>query len=520
MKRNKRNEIMRVVGSRMAARGAIVIAAALLASTAMGQAATYVLPSSAYSTGAGGAEFHSDVRLLNVTRSPVTVTATFYDQAHGATVPASPFTIPARSQVSYDNVLSTLFASGLGSYGPIEFQATGALVVSSSVNNVNACGSGAISGQWLPGIDVSHALQAGILGQLALSTSSATGYRTNVVFMNPGTAPATVTATLRHGDGSSIGTVTYPALPADGFRQVSLGSFPGASATTDTNLFLEFTSDQPVLSFASVINNGSGDPFAIVATADTGSQELTVTLPGGVPLVLEAVSGGTFTMGSPATERNRGSDETQHQVTLTKSYFIGKTAVTQVQWQAVMGSNPSYFSSCGGNCPVEHVSWNDIAGSGGFLEKLNAALGLSGASAFRLPTEAEWERAARGNTTTRFSFGDALDCDDQCGSCSAATWVWWCADSGNATHAAGQKQPNAFGLYDMHGNIREWVQDWYGAYPASAVTDPVGPASGGSRVVRGGSWDTELQNCRSAYRGVAVPDYRDSAYGFRLAKSQ
>ena len=216
-----------------------------------------------------------------------------------------------------------------------------------------------------------------------------------------------------------------------------------------------------------------------------------MTLPGGVPLVLEAVPGGTFTMGSPATERNRGSDETQHQVTLTKSYFIGKTAVTQAQWQAVMGSNPSYFSSCGGNCPVEHVSWNDIAGSGGFLEKLNAALGLSGASAFRLPTEAEWERAARGDTTTRFSFGDALDCDDQCGSCSAASWVWWCADSGNATHTAGQKQPNAYGLYDMHGNIREWVQDWDGAYPTSAVTDPAGPASGGSRVVRGGSWDTE-----------------------------
>ena len=208
--------------------------------------------------------------------------------------------------------------------------------------------------------------------------------------MNPGTANATVAANLRRGDGSLVGTETFPSLPANGFRQVSLGGFPGASGTTDTNLFLEFTSDQPVLSFASVINNASGDPFAIVATADSASQELTVTLPGGVPLVLEKIPGGTFLMGSPGTERSRGSDETQHQVTISADYYVGKYPVTQAQWQAVMGSNPSYNSGCGGACPVEDVSWNDIAGSGGFVEKLNAALGLSGASAFRLPTEAEW----------------------------------------------------------------------------------------------------------------------------------
>ena len=129
------------------------------------------------------------------------------------------------------------------------------------------------------------------------------------------------------------------------------------------------------------------------------------------------------------------------------------------------GEQPEHVSGCGGTCPVESVSWNDIAGSGGFLERLNAALGLSGASAFRLPTEAEWERAARGGTTTRFSFGDALDCNDancsgQGGPCSADPYVWWCANANATTseHPVGQKQPNPYGLYDMHGNVREWVR--------------------------------------------------------------
>ncbi len=266
------------------------------------------------------------------------MTATFYDQASGSTVPASPFTIPARSQASYDNVLRP-------SSGPVSVvradpvrgdRRADRLVEREQRERVRVGGNlGAVAA----GDRRLAGAAGGILGQLALSTSSATGYRTNVVFMNPGTAGATVTATLRRGDGSSIGTTTYPALPADGFRQVSLSSFPGASATTDTNLFLEFSSDQPVLSFASVINNASGDPFAIVATADTASQELTVTLPGGVPLVLVKIPHGAFLMGSPTAERGRDDDETQHQVTISADYYIGKTDVTQAQWQAVMGSN-------------------------------------------------------------------------------------------------------------------------------------------------------------------------------------
>ncbi len=234
-----------------------------------GSARTYFLPSSAYSVGAGGAEFHTDLRLMNPGPSAVTVTPTLYDQTSGQAYPAAPFAVAGRSQVSYDNVLQSLFGRGPGAYGPIRLQTSGPLIVSSVVNNVNACGAGAVSGEWLPGLDASQAMTAGILVQLALSADGGTGYRTNVVFVNPGTQAATVSAGLRRGAGSSIGTSSIGPLPANGFRQVSLGGFPGAAGVTDTNLFLEFTSDQPVLAFASVINNGSGDPFAIVASPDT-----------------------------------------------------------------------------------------------------------------------------------------------------------------------------------------------------------------------------------------------------------
>ncbi len=251
-----------------------------------------------------------------------------------------------------------------------------------------------------------------------------------------------------------------------------------------------------------------------------------MTLPGGVPLVLVKIPHGTFLMGSPDAERGRDNSETQHEVTLSSDYYIGKTLVTQAQWQAVMGSNPSYFSSCGGTCPVENVSWNDIAGSGGFLEKLNAALGLSGASAFRLPTEAEWEQAARGGTTTRFSFGDALECDDRSSAAGRAVRtpiVWWCGNRTPAARPVGQKQPNPYGLYDVNGNVSEWVEDWAGAYPTGAVTDPRAAAASSGRAAStaGGGWD----RC-SRQLPVGVPGRRRRRLqpfeqpGFRLAKSQ
>ncbi len=234
---------------------------------------TWRLPSSAFRAGANGAEFHSDVRILNPGLSSVTVTATLLDQVTGTKISALPFPIAARSQAAYDNILASLFGRTLdqGSYGPILFQATSSILVSSGVNNVKACGTGAVSGQWLPGVAESQAMKAGTIGQLAVSASSATGYRTNLVFVNPGTLPATVLVKVRRGDGSLLATGTIGPLGLDGFLQVPLDSttvFPGVAETTDTNLWLEFTSDQPVVAFASVINNASGDPFSILAVPD------------------------------------------------------------------------------------------------------------------------------------------------------------------------------------------------------------------------------------------------------------
>lgn len=237
-------------------------------------------------------------------------------------------------------------------------------------------------------------------------------------------------------------------------------------------------------------------------------------LPGGVPLTLLRIPGGTFMMGAYAGERGAEADEApQHEVTL-HDYYLGKYEVTQEQFQAVMGSNPSQFSACGGTCPVERVTWHEAAS---FVTALNQLFGTTG---FRLPTEAEWERAARAGTTTRFSYGDVLDCDDQCGACTAHDQsMWWCGNSGNQTHPIGQKQPNAYDLYDMHGDVWEWVNDWYGTYPSSPQTDPPGPPTGSLRVHRGGSWVNYVTGCRSADRGSNSPDLRNQAIGFRVART-
>ena len=231
---------------------------------------TVFLPSSAYRAGENGAQFRTDVRILNPSAAAVTVSAWFFDQATSATYAGNPFRIEARNQASFDNVLLTLFGRGLsdGAYGPIRFEATGPIVVGATVNNVNACGSGAASGQWLPGIGASEALKAGVIGQLAVSATSSSGFRTNLVVVNPANVPATAIVKVRRGGGEVLATETIGPLPPNGFRQVGLGSLPGVAGTTDTNLWLEFTSDQPLFAYATVIHNVSGDSFAVMANPE------------------------------------------------------------------------------------------------------------------------------------------------------------------------------------------------------------------------------------------------------------
>jgi formylglycine-generating enzyme required for sulfatase activity len=219
-----------------------------------------------------------------------------------------------------------------------------------------------------------------------------------------------------------------------------------------------------------------------------------------------------FTLGSPASEQDRWDIEgPQTQVTITRGFWMGRYEVTQGEYQAVMGSNPSSF---GGdtNRPVENVSWSEATKYCGKLTARERAAGrLPAGYVYRLPTEAEWEYACRAGTTTRFSYGDDP------GYSQLGNYAWYRSNSGKTTHAMGLKQPNARGLYDMHGNVWEWCLDWYGTYPGGSVTDPQGAGSGSYRVNRGGGWVNLAQVCRSARRRGLEPGARNYGLGFRAA---
>jgi formylglycine-generating enzyme required for sulfatase activity len=218
------------------------------------------------------------------------------------------------------------------------------------------------------------------------------------------------------------------------------------------------------------------------------------------------IPSGSFTMGADKNFEDASDNETpQHRVRISQSFYLGKYEVTQAQWEAVMGNNPSKFR--GRSNPVERVSWNDVQE---FIRRLNER---AGHARYRLPTEAEWEYAARAGTTDAYSFGDDAY--------YLGRYAWHDGNSGEETHPVGRKRPNAWGLYDMHGNVWEWVQDWYGEryYSHSPGVDPKGPPSGSYRVERGGGWDYSARFCRAAYRYGITPNSRVGNFGFRLALS-
>ena len=217
-----------------------------------------------------------------------------------------------------------------------------------------------------------------------------------------------------------------------------------------------------------------------------------------IGMKFKLIPAGTFIMGAV---------DHAHEVTLTEPFQMGVHEVTQAQYEQVTGSNPSKFK--GADNPVEQVTWDQAVE---FCRKLSELPAEKAAgNVYRLPTEAQWAYACRAGTTTKFSFGD----DDS----ELGDYAWYAENSAKKTHPVGSKLPNAWGLYDVHGSVWEWCQDWSDAYPGGAVTDPTGPASGSSRAYRGGGWDDFAEICGSVTRLGIPPSYRLDSRGFRVSLS-
>ena len=223
------------------------------------------------------------------------------------------------------------------------------------------------------------------------------------------------------------------------------------------------------------------------------------------------IAAGKFTMGSIAIDGDADAQETpQTQVTLSRGFWIGKTEVTQEDYAAVTGSNPSK-SVNDPSRPVERVSWQEAVDYCAKLTDRERQAGtLPAGYLYRLPTEAEWEYACRAGTSTRFSFGDDSNYTE------LANYGWFFGNSGYASHAVGQMTANAWGLFDMHGNVAEWCQNWNGSYAGGSVTDPKGPPSGSFKVCRGGSFSVAGRVCRSSARDLYQPAFRYDNVGFRV----
>ncbi|MEH2791435.1 formylglycine-generating enzyme family protein [Segatella copri] len=248
----------------------------------------------------------------------------------------------------------------------------------------------------------------------------------------------------------------------------------------------------------------SSNGYASSSSVSSGGNEISIPVKNGITIDMVKVEAGTFMMGATSEMQNPWDDEKPvREVILTNDYYIGKYEVTQSLWQAVMGTNPSYFK--GDNLPVEQVSWDNCLE---FISKLNSLTGRK----FRLPTEAEWEYAARGGKKSRgYLYSGSFNISDV---------AWYNGNSGNKIHPIGMKQANELGVYDMSGNVNEWCQDWYGSYVSSSQTNPLGANSGSFRVCRGGSWYFGTVNCRSSFRSRGNPDTRSRYLGFRLVLSE
>ena len=308
--------------------------------------------------------------------------------------------------------------------------------------------------------------------------------------------------------GATGYTLSYAPSPYTG--PASIGSIPMGTQTAMSAILWEGAAYYVAIqAYDSVESSGYSNIEYFIISGGTPS-----TYTNSLDMTFILIPSGTFTMGSPPDEPGRSSWEgPQHQVTLTQPFYMQQTEVTQAQWEAVMGRNPSYFSGCL-TCPVEWVSWNDV---GVFIEHMNARR----EGTYSLPTEAQWEYAVRAGSTTAFYNGEITSNSNMygCNYDGNLTAIgWYCDNSNDQTHPVAQKTPNGWGLYDMSGNVYEWCHDWLGAYPSGAVTDPKGPSSGSYRIVRGGDWFVNATTCRSADRFRVSPGFRGSSLGFRLIR--
>ncbi|MBF0220366.1 MAG: SUMF1/EgtB/PvdO family nonheme iron enzyme [Gammaproteobacteria bacterium] len=328
----------------------------------------------------------------------------------------------------------------------------------------------------------------------AASTQAVTfKYATSDLTATAGSDYTAVSGTATLAAGTTTHTITAningdTTVESDETFQLTLSNWTNAEADTNYSAIATITSDD--------------------VTTLTGDYMLDL---GDYDMYFKEIPAGTFKMGSPTGEIGQDSDEVQYDVTLTKAFYLGVTEVTQGQWQYLMGTNPAYFTSCGLNCPVENISRSTAES---FITKLNAL----GKGTYSLPTEAEWEYAARAGTTTAFSNGTILTATGT--DSNLNTVGWYLANSNKITHTVAGKTPNAWGLYDMHGNVFEWVSDTYGTYPTTATTDPTGAASGSNGIIRGGSWSGEPKLARSANREQAVTLNSSIYAGLRVKRAK
>ncbi|MGD2009870.1 MAG: formylglycine-generating enzyme family protein [Desulfobacterales bacterium] len=235
------------------------------------------------------------------------------------------------------------------------------------------------------------------------------------------------------------------------------------------------------------------------------SEKMPDTTINSIRMEFVLVPSGSFRMGGDKILEQAEDHETpRHIVKFSKTFFIGKYEVTQAQWSAIMDNNPSEFKD--DRRPVERVSWNDVQA---FIHKLN---NIEETNKYRLPTEAEWEYAARADSESSYTFGSDTNILSQ--------YAWYRNNSGGETHPVGQLNPNAWGLYDMHGNVHEWCQDWFDRkyYSQSPSNAPSGPLTGLAKALRGGDWGSEDWYCRCASRSLSSPDRRSDRLGFRLIR--